>query len=214
MIAILPRGNAVFENPLLWAALLLIVGLALLFLELFVPSGGMLGILAAVAIVGSVFMALFHKNTGQGVTFVVAEVIGVSVLIALVLRWWPDSKFGRRVVPELPNSQEVLPDNEQQQLLRQLVGKIGRARCLMLPSGAISIEGHTVNAVSEGMAIEAGQSVRVIEVRGSRVVVRPADQQSAGDKLASRRGSPQSSDDLLSKPIEELGLDPLDDPLA
>ena len=43
----------------------------------------------------------------------------------------------------------------------------------MLPSGAVAFEELTVDAVSEGMAIEAGQKVRVVDVRGNRVVVRP-----------------------------------------
>ena len=65
--------------------------------------------------------------------------------------------------------------------------------------------GSIVNAISEGMAIEAGVAVRVIEVRGNRVVVRPI----ALDKPGGGRPT-TSADDLLSKPIEELGLEPFD----
>jgi hypothetical protein len=117
--------------------------------------------------------------------------------------------MGKRSVPDLPTSDDVLPDNEQIQALKQLVGKTGHAKCLMLPSGAVSIDGRTVNALSEGMAIEAGQRVKVIEVRGNRVVVRPVEEARGPNDVARRR-----PDDPLSRPIEELGLDPLDDPLA
>ena len=74
----------------------------------------------------------------------------------------------------------------------------------MLPSGAVMVEGQTIDALSEGMPIEAGQRVRVIEVRGNRVVVRPADDDE----------QPDPDDDVLSRPIESLGLDSLEDPLA
>ena len=73
----------------------------------------------------------------------------------------------------------------------------------MLPSGAVVIDGRTIDALSEGTPIEAGQRVRVIEVRGNRVVVRLAE---------GEQGPP--SDDVLSQPIETLGLDSLEDPLA
>jgi hypothetical protein len=59
-----------------------------------------------------------------------------------------------------------------------------------------------IDAVSEGVSIEAGQAVRIVEVRGMRVVVRPAT------------SAPPPSNDPLAQPIESLGLDPFEDPLA
>jgi hypothetical protein len=110
--------------------------------------------------------------------------------------------MGRRLLLDVPRGDEQLPDTPQRRTLRQMVGKRGVAKTLMLPSGAVTIEGQTIDALSEGMPIEAGQRVRVIEVRGNRVVVRPDDDES------------QPSDDVLSQPIESLGLDSLEDPLA
>ncbi|MEX0585793.1 MAG: NfeD family protein [Pirellulales bacterium] len=193
------------EYALVWAVVLLAAGLAFVLLEMFVPSGGVLGVLAALAIVGSIVMAFLHHNTYVGIGFAVVEVIGISALVAGLLKWWPDSAIGRRIVPQLLTGEEVLPDNEQVQALRQLLGKVGTARCLMLPSGAISIEGRVVNALSEGMAIEAGTRVRVIEVRGNRVVVRPVQ-----DEPPPRR----DPNDVLSRPLDELGLDSLDEPFS
>ncbi len=74
----------------------------------------------------------------------------------------------------------------------------------MLPSGAVDIDGTIVDALSEGMAIEAGGWVKVIEVRGTRVVVRPTDER------------PQTADQPaeLDQSIESIGLDPFEDPLA
>jgi hypothetical protein len=71
---------------------------------------------------------------------------------------------------------------------------------------AVVIDGLTVDAVSEGQPIEPGQLVRVLEVHGTRIIVRPADEQ--------RPTGPAKSEDLLSRPIESLGLDSIDDPLA
>ncbi len=52
--------------------------------------------------------------------------------------------------------------------------------------------------------------MRVIDVRGTMVVVRPVDE-NAADEIARRQARPD--DDILSRPIDSLGLDPFDDPL-
>lgn len=190
------------ENALLWAGLLLVLGLVLILLELFVPSGGVLGVLAGVAVVASMFVAIkYSESSTAGATFVVVELVGVAVAIALALKWWPHTSIGRRIAPELPRPEDVLPDDE----LKPLLGKTGYAKCPMLPSGAVQIEGRTVNAVSEGVAIDAGQLVKVIEVQGSRVVVRPIDGRQTAQDIK------RPVDDPLSRPIEELGIEPLDD---
>jgi hypothetical protein len=74
----------------------------------------------------------------------------------------------------------------------------------MLPAGAIILDGRTVDAVSEGMPIEAGQMVRVVEVRANRVVVRPLD-----DEIPSA-----SAEDPLRRPIDSVAPDPFHEPPA
>jgi hypothetical protein len=121
--------------------------------------------------------------------------------LAVAIRVWPNTPIGRRILPPIPVSEEVLPDNDRRRNLQALVGRVGRSKSLMLPSGVGELDGRTVDALSEGMAIEAGQLVRVIEVRGNRVVVRPAGEEAP----------PAISDDTLAQPIESLGLDPFED---
>ena len=58
------------------------------------------------------------------------------------------------------------------------------------------------------MAIELGERVVVIEVKGNRVLVRPAEEDEDGDGAGTTR--------TTSCPSRSTGsiLDPLDDPLA
>jgi membrane-bound ClpP family serine protease len=191
-------------SPLVIAVILLALGLAIVVLELFVPSGGILAIVAAAAIVGSIVAALMHEDRTWGMSFAVAEVLIVIGGLALIVKWWPNSSIGRRIAPELPREEEILPDNQS---LKQLVGKVGYAKSMMLPSGAVVVEGRTVNAISEGMAIDAGEAVKVIEVRGNRIVVRKVE-------IAEQPQKARREDDLLSRPIEELGLEGLGESLT
>ena len=189
-------------DPLVWAAILLLLGLLLLVGEVFVPSGGVLGFLSIASLVSGIVLAFYHRGIEAGVVFLSVTAILVPMALAAAFRWWPHTPMGRRLLLDVPRSDEVLPDTPQRRALRQMVGRLGVAKTVMLPSGAVTVDGVSIDAISEGMPIEAGQRVRVIEVHGNRVVVRPAED------------APPEPDDMLSRPIESLGIDGLDEPLA
>jgi len=190
-------------DPIVWAALLLILGLALVLLEIFVPSGGVLGFLSIGTILASIVLAFYHRGAEIGFVFLLVAAVAVPVTLVFGFRWWPHTPMGKRLLLSAPTAEEVLPDTPLRRL-RQLVGKAGVAKTMMLPAGAIEVEGQTIDAISAGMPIEVGQHVRIVDVRGNRVVVQPAD--------APR--SVQETDDILSQPIETLGLSPFDEPLT
>lgn len=190
-------------DPLVWAALLLALGLALAILEFFVPSGGILGVAAAMALLAANGMA-FRSGAGTGLGFLAITVLGLPLLISMALKIWPNTPMGRRLLLGAPTPDEVLPDTDQRRKLKGLVGKVGRAKSLMMPSGAIEIEGQTIDAMSEGMAIDPGTPVRIVEVHGLRVIVRPTRDEPA----------PRQPDDPLARPIDTIGADPFDEPLA
>jgi membrane-bound ClpP family serine protease len=192
-------------SPLLIAAILLLLALMLAVLEMFVPSGGMLGVGAALASGAGVAVAYYFGGPLVGTIFLGAVVIAVPVLMAAAVQVWPHTPVGRSVLIALPESDEdVLPDDPQRQVLERLVGRQGLARCDMLPSGAVEIDKQVYDAVTDGRAIDAGQSVQVVAVRMNTLVVRP---------LEVAATEPAPDDDPLAQSIESLGLDPLE-PLA
>jgi membrane-bound serine protease (ClpP class) len=197
-------------GPLIWASLLLLLAIALVMLEVFVPSGGIISVMAALSVLGAVVLAFEHSGRA-GFTFLAVALVAMPCALALALKVYPSTPLGRAMIPYIPTSEEVLPDNEHRRSLQDLVGKFGRAKSLMLPSGAAEIGGRTVDALSDGVAIEAGQLVRVVEVRGNRVLVRPASSEEA-----QKEGSVSTvaADDVLSRPIDSIGLDPFEDPIA
>jgi len=68
------------------------------------------------------------------------------------------------------------------------------------------VDGRTYDAITLGMPIEADQIVEVIEVSGNRIVVAP----STGPLQKSQK----TERDLLSQPLDSLGLDDLGNPLS
>jgi len=189
-------------DPLSWALLLMLIGCGLVVMEIFIPSGGILGFLSGVCIIGSIVMA-FRRDMTTGIGFIVITLVAVPTAIGLAFKYWPLTPMGKAFLGELPDAEELKPSDPR----RELVGRVGTAKSKMLPSGSVSIDGQLVDAVSQGSAIENGQAVVVVEVRGNRVVVRPAD-----ETEAKQRGDYPT--DVLSTPAEDLGLDSLGDPLA
>jgi membrane-bound ClpP family serine protease len=188
-----------------WAVLLMLIGCVLVVMEVFIPSGGIISILAAVSFIGSIFIAFQDSATTgptTGLIFTAVTVFAVPTLVALAFKYWPRTPMGKAFLGELPTDEEVLPEDPR----RALLGRVGVARTKMLPSGAVEIDGQMIDAVTQGQAIEPGTYVVVAEVRANRVVVRPAGKD--------QRPSHQNPGDLLSRPIEELGIDSLEDPLA
>jgi len=183
-----------------WAVLLLVLGVGLAVLELFIPSAGILCVLAAASIVGAVIMG-FRQGPLTGFAILIAAVIGLPAMLILALKYWPRTALGRRVFLAAPKSEEVLPDDPNLRELKSLVGRVGRAKSRMLPAGAISIDGKTVDAISEGVPIDPGQSVRVIEVRGNRVVVR----------LVEEEVPSESAENPLERPIDSVVPDPFEE---
>jgi membrane-bound serine protease (ClpP class) len=188
-----------------WAILLLVIGFVLVILEVFIPSGGIIAILSAVALIAALVMAFQESaTTGPMIGFVFAAVtlFAVPSLIALAFKFWPKTPMGKAFLGELPTDSDVLPDDPR----RELIGRVGIARTKMLPSGAVEIDGQMIDAVTQGQAIEPGTYVVVSEVRANRVVVRPAGKD--------QRPGHENPSDLLSRPIDELGIESLDDPLS
>ena len=168
-----------------WRWCCLTLGLGLAVLEVFFPSGGILGFLCISSIVAAVVLG-FKSGPGVGTVILLTAIIGLPSVVAAALHWLPDTPFGRQLILNVPTSDDVLPVDEEKESLKSLIGHVGQAKCRMLPAGAVKIDGRTIDAVSEGMAVEQGQRVRVIQVRGNRVVVRPVtDDEAPGSR---RRG--------------------------
>ena len=138
--------------------------------------------------------------------------------------WWPSrapcrgtARSGRSTpwaaasCSSIPKSQEVLPDSDHRRgNSQELVGQVGRAKSLMLPSGRPEIGGRTMDAVSEGVAIEPGQMVRMV-MRSAATVsscVPP------GTKRPRRAATPRRPTTSWPGPSTSIGLDPFEDPIA
>ena len=187
-------------DPWVWAIVLILVGLSLAAMELFIPSGGALAFLSVSALGGAIVLG-FMQGNAVGLAMLVVVMVGLPVSAMMLLRVWPHTPIGRRILLRVQSSEDVLPDSPKQRRLKDLVGQVGVAKSQMLPSGAITIDGRTIDAYSEGMPIEKDQRVVVVAVHGTQVVVQPVYDDT----------HPTEGDSELSRPIDLVGPDPFGD---
>lgn len=156
-----------------WAYLLLLVGLIFLVLEFFVPSGGALAVMCAISLLAAIILG-FTADRWTGMIILLTICFVVPTASAAAVKWWPDTPFGRLILIQRPRSaDDVLPQTVAYRGLKDLVGRRGQAKGLMLPSGLVLIDGKSYDAVTDGMAIESGQPVIVVGVSTQRLIVRP-----------------------------------------
>ena len=118
-----------------------------------------------------------------------------------MIKIWPHTPIGRRLLTDDKTLTDVLPTGRFYDR-GDLAGKVGVAKSKMLPSGQVVIDGQKYDAVSDGFAIEAGDKVRVVSVKGNRIYVQPFDGDDAG---ASQ--DPTDAEDVMNQPIEKFDLD-------
>jgi len=128
-------------TPLAWVAALVIVGLVALALEVFVPSGGVLGFLSIVALIAGVALAFIEQGPWFGMAVLAGTCLAVPAVLGLAFRVFPETPLGRRVLPPPPRPEEVVPDADRRAVLRALVGRRGLTTSDLLPWGGVEIGG-------------------------------------------------------------------------
>ena len=162
-------------NTLLWVAALLLLGLGVMVLEVFVPSGGILGFVSIAALVAAVATAFLEQGVTAGMASLAVVVLAVPAVLAVAFRWFPETPLGRRVLPPAPEAADVLPDLDRRRHVRELVGHAGRTVTDLLPWGRVELAGEAFDAMSEGGPIETGTAVEAVGVQGTALVVRPVE---------------------------------------
>jgi len=145
----------------LWVVLLFALGLSLIVAEIFLV-GVVLGLIGLTCMLVSIYFG-FEKSAGLGWTLVVIAAASVPVL-AIV---WV--KVINRVLA-MKFTQTGYTSAQMQ--YKDLVGQEGVALTTLRPAGMARFGEKKVDVVSEGEVVERDARVRVVEVKGNRVIVR------------------------------------------
>ncbi len=150
------------------AIILLLAGIILIVAELFVP-GGILGLLGAGAIIGSLLMSGY--DVGQmAFSIGIAFLIAIAASMILFRRVGLEKGIFRHIILRESTATELGYVSAKNRL--DLIGLEGIALTPLRPSGTGEFNGERIDIVSEGGFIEKGKRIKVVKVEGVRVVVR------------------------------------------
>lgn len=160
-------------HPGLTASLLLAATLVLLFAEVFLPTGGALFLTSMICLGFSIWAAWTSWGTSFPIVwwmFLTSAVLLPPTVVLFGFRLWPHTPMGKKFEP--PTEEEINPYLGEQERLNRYLGQIGEAATPLTPSGIVVIHHERVNCFSDGLSIERGATVRVVEVRRNRLIVR------------------------------------------
>lgn len=161
-------------TPLIWGLALLGLSLLLIVLEVFIPSGGIIAIAAAlVAIAGLV--GLYMHDLTWGLSGTLALLVLTPIVIVFGIRIWTTSRVGRAMMG-VPSDEEVHRQRAAEQARREarlaLLGAEGVALNDLRPIGVIDIDGQRYDASSETGLVRRGARVKVTHVTDFDMKVR------------------------------------------
>jgi len=160
---------------MIWAIVaLILVGLALLLLEIITPSFGVLFGLGAAAFAVAIWLT-FRLSRTAGIVMAAVLVPAIPAYLWFSVHVLRETAAGRRLFlgKARPGAAEGVPEAAEEDAM---VGRTGTTETVLRPTGAVRVNGKRVIALAEGQMIEKGVTVRVVRRAGMNVVVRPVEQ--------------------------------------
>lgn len=163
------------DDMLVWGLALMVLAAVLLVIEMFVPTGGVLGMAAtAVAIAGVVCLWRYNELYGAGGLLV--SIVAGPTAAYYGLKLYRHTPLGRKMIGA-PDDAEIEAQRAAEQAERDksaaLLGRIGEAITDLHPSGTVLLDGQRYDALSDTSWVKRGQKVRVTGVSVAQLKVRP-----------------------------------------
>ncbi|MEM7230407.1 MAG: NfeD family protein [Planctomycetota bacterium] len=166
---------------LVFGGLLMAAAILLLFVELIIPSGGLIGVLSGVAAITGIVCFFRYSNTAGIVALSTTLVLG-PVIVFVMFKIWINSPMGKAIVlggETRGSNEETFVASELARSvrigeLRELIGVHGTTVTALRPVGTVKIAGKRIDALAETGIIEAGVEVEVTDAYDNQLKVRPA----------------------------------------
>jgi membrane-bound ClpP family serine protease len=187
-------------SVLFWPSIFLALGLLLLILEVFLPSGGFIGLCSLLCLILCLWYA-FQESVALGAMFMLVDLVVLPLTFSLAFTLWSKTPMGRRFFLKPPEPEEIEVSHSDRHL-QTLVGQVGRALTPLRPSGHVEMEGRRVDALAEEGLVPEGAAVQAVRVRSGQLVVRAVREPAApsreepmtfNDRAGNESALPQSS---------------------
>jgi len=162
--------DLLLKSEYMIVAILAFLGLALIYLEFFLPTG-LSAVFGAIVLIGSV--VYFSVNTPE-LFFVLIYVVSMLIMVFMIC------KLALWQIERKKNSLYLDQDQEGFQASffdKTLIGKTGVCLSDLKPSGHISLDSESYQAVSKAGYLSKGTSIIVIGGQGAYVFVQSHTQE-------------------------------------
>jgi membrane-bound serine protease (ClpP class) len=153
------------------ALVLFALGLLCLLAEVLLPTGGILVVVSLLFFAFGVGTILYYGTAAEAVVALSGLAVGLPAAGAVAVYAYrrmsigsplDDGETDHSVVAQLPQLAE----------LDALKGRTGKTVSTLRPSGVVEFDNRRVDAMTEGMLLDAGVWVRCVDVKGGKVIVR------------------------------------------
>jgi len=167
------------------AIMLFLLGLALIGIEIFlIPGFGVTGVCGILLVLTGLVLAGVDKapeSTGDWADLIRKlltyglTMAGAGVLAFVLSRYLPKIPYANRLMlvpPEDRAEVEELPALPGVDVAVALLGQVGTATSMLRPAGTAKFGDRYIDVVTEGDFIPPGTAIQVVEVEGTRIVVK------------------------------------------
>lgn len=159
-------GAFLLDNAL--PLVMMVIGFALLILEIYMPGFGIPGISGSIMLVVGVVLIADTVVQGLMIGLIVVALLGIAFTLAM-----RSASRGKIINKKLVLNAVATNKNEENPLDYYL-NKEGTAATNLSPVGSCEIEGTRLSVMTDGEFIVSGEKVVVCRVEGKQIYVRKA----------------------------------------
>jgi len=151
-------------------SLLFAAGFLVLIAELFVPSHGILTVVAIGLLIAGIVETFRYGGQRAGAISVVACLIALPSFAAAAIKIWPKTWIGRKIAPANPvvTARDTTVPVEE---LSRYIGATGKALSTLRPVGICEFNGRRISCVAEFGMVETGAEVEGLRISGANLAV-------------------------------------------
>ncbi|MHB1153735.1 MAG: NfeD family protein [Eubacteriales bacterium] len=150
-------------------AVLFVVGIILLFAEMFSPGLGVAAAVGTVSVIAGIVMTA--RTPLEAFVMSVILLLLITLVLIVILRSAKKGKLSKSLILRSAMKKEEGYSSASDNTA--LIGKEGVALSQLRPSGIGEFDGQRLDVVSEGTYIEPGTRITVVHTEGRRIVVKP-----------------------------------------
>ena len=159
----------------MYAIIFFALAFILFIMELFIPSGGLLGVLSIICVITAV-VAMFFIDMTLGLSAMIVSLILIPCAVAVAVKVMPHTYVGRKLIHvDRQDGKSVRYEEGRDTDPKKLIGATGTSLSALRPVGTCKIGDDRLECLSIAGAIEAGTLVEVVSVDGIEIRVRQTE---------------------------------------